>query len=131
MSQYPWISAEATPSTTGGDKEMAIRDKGEDPLPEETYLLQDIEAPLDALTVGMRDTTHATALKRNSYPATRGNKPTLSTWRKKENRTMKCRMPKNQTQWHQFMPNWNACPWKTRCIWQKKWESLRIFPQPD
>ena len=105
MSQYLWISAEAAPPTTGGDEETAVGDKGEDLPPEETYLLQAMGAPLDALTVGKRDTTHATAPRRNSYPATRGNKPTSLTWRKKENRTTKCKMLKNQTQWHQSTLN--------------------------
>ena len=39
MFQYPWTSAEAAPPSTGGDKETATGDKGEDTLPEEMYLL--------------------------------------------------------------------------------------------
>ena len=79
MSQYPWTSAEAVPPTIGGDEEMATGDKEEDLPPEETYLLQATGAHLDALIMEKRDTMHATAPKRSSYPKTRGNKPTSST----------------------------------------------------
>ena len=67
------------PPTIGGDEETGTGDKGEDHQPEEMCPHQDTEAPLDALTVGKRDTTHAIAPKRNSYPIMRGNKPTSST----------------------------------------------------
>ena len=42
---------------------------------------------------------HKTALRKDSSPEMKGTigKPTSSTYRKKENRIMKCRMPKNQT----------------------------------
>ena len=131
MSQYPWTLAEVMPPTTGVDKEMAIGDKGEDLPPEGMYPPQDTEAPPDASTVEKRDTMHVTAPRRSSYLVMKENKPTSSTWKKKESRTMKCRMPKNQIQWHQSAPNWNACPLKTRCTWQKKWEFHRIFPWPN
>ena len=67
------------PPIIGGDEEMATGDKGEDPLLEETYLLQDMEAPLHASTAAKKGTMHKTALKRNSYPTTKESKPTLLT----------------------------------------------------
>ena len=97
MSQYPWTSAEAMPPTIGGDEEMAIGDKGEDLPPEEMYLLQDMEAPPDASIVERKDTMHTTAHRRNSYLTMKENGPTSLTWRKKGNKTTKCKMPKNQT----------------------------------
>ena len=102
--QHPWISAEAPPPTTGEDEGMATGDREEDLLPEEMYPPQDMEAPPDASTVGKKDTMHATVPKRNSYPTIRENKPISLIWKKK-NRTMKCRMPKNLTQWQQSVPN--------------------------
>ena len=133
MSQHPWTSAGAMPQTTGGVEEMGTGDKGEDHQPEETYPHQGTETPQDALTVEKRDTMHATAPRRSLYPIMKDitNRPTLLTYKRKGNKTMKCKMPKNQTQWHQFVSNWKACPLKIRCIWQKKWESLRIFPWPN
>ena len=78
---------------------MGTGDKGEDHQPEETCLCQDMEAPLDALTVEKRGTMHATAPRRSLYPIMKGitDKPTLSTYRRKGNKIMKCRMPENQT----------------------------------
>ena len=68
------------------------------------YLPQDTEAPQDASIVGRRDTMHATAPKRNSYPIMRGttDKPTSLTYRMRRNRTIvttiKCMMSKKWTQ---------------------------------
>ena len=75
--------------TTGEDEEMATGDKEEDLLPEETYLLQDMEAPLDASTVGKKDIMHVTAPKRSLYPTMKGTtgRPTLSTYKMRKNRT--------------------------------------------
>ena len=134
MSQYQWTLAGAMPPTIGEAEEMETEGKEEeDHLPEGMYLHQDTGTPLDALTVERRDTTHVTAPRRNSSPTVRGTTSRLTslTWKKKENKTMKCKMPKNQTQWHQSVPNWSICPSKTRCAWQRKWEPHRIFPQPN
>ena len=104
MSQYLWTSAEATYPITGEDKGMATGGKEEDLLLGEMYLPQDMEAPQDASIVGRRDTIHATAPKRNSYPIMRGttDKPTSSTYRMRRNRTIvmtiKCMTSKKQTQ---------------------------------
>ena len=97
------------PPTTGGDKEMGIGDKEEDHQPEETYLHQDMETlPKHSVsTVGKKGTMHETAPRKDSSPEMKGTtgKSTSSTYRKKENKTMKCKMPKNQTLWHQSEPN--------------------------
>ena len=83
---------------------MATGGKEEDLLLGEMYPPQDMEVPQDASTVGKRDTIHATAPKRNSYPITRGttDKPTSLTYRMRRNRTtvttIKCMMSKKQTQ---------------------------------
>ena len=104
MSWYPWTSAEATHPITGEDEGMVTGDREEDLLPGETYLPQDMEAPPDASIVERRDTMHATAPKRNSYPVMRGttDKPTSSTYRMRKNRTtvmtIKCMMSKKWTQ---------------------------------
>ena len=104
MFWYLWTSAEAAPPITGEDKEMATGDREEDPLPEEMYLPQDMEAPLDALTAERKDITCAIVPRRNSYPTMRKitDKPTSSIYKMKGNKTtattMKCMMPKNQTQ---------------------------------
>ena len=123
------------PPTIGGDEEMETGDKEEDHQPEVMYLPQDMETPQHALTltVEKKGTMCATAPRRSSYPVMKGitNKPTSLTYRRKGNKTMKCRMPKNQTQWHQSMLNCRVCPLRIRCIWQRRWESLRIFPQPN
>ena len=89
MSQYPWISAEATHPITGEDEGMATGGKEEDLLPEEMYLPQDMEAPPDVSIVEKKDITHATAPKRNSYPTMREttDKPTSLTCKTKKNRT--------------------------------------------
>ena len=104
MSWYPWTSAEATHPITGEDKGMATGDKEEDLLPGETYLPQDMEAPLDASIVEKRDTMHATAPKRSSYPIMRGttDKPISSIYRMRKYKTTvmitKCTMHKKLTQ---------------------------------
>ena len=83
---------------------MATGGKEEDLLLGGMYLPQDTEAPQDASIVERRDTMHATAPKRNSYPVTRGttDKPTSSTYRMKRNRTIvmttKCMTSKKWTQ---------------------------------
>ena len=83
----------------GEEEGMETGDKEEDHQPEETYLCLDTEAPLHALTAEKKNIMHATAPRKSSYPVMRGttNKPTLLTYRKKGSKTMKCRMPKNQT----------------------------------
>ena len=120
MSQYSWISAEVMPSTTEGDKEMGTGDKEEDHQPEEMYLHQGTEIPLkcNASTVEKRDTMHEIAPRKDSSLKMKGiiGKQISLTYRKKENRTTRCRMPKNQILWHQSEPNWRPCPLKTRCI---------------
>ena len=123
------------PPTIGGDKETGIGDKEEGHQQEEMYPHQDMETPPkpNASTVEKRDTTHETAPRKESSPEMKGTKgkPTSSIYGRKGNRITKFRMPKNQTPWHQSKPNWRPCPSKTRCAWQKKWESHRIFPQPN
>ena len=57
------------PQITGEDEETATGGREEDLLPGEMYLPQDMEAPLDALTAEKKDTMHATAPRRNSYPS--------------------------------------------------------------
>ena len=120
MSWYPWTSTEAVPPTIGGDKETGTGDKEEDHQPEETCLHQGMKTPPkhSALTMGKKDTMNGTALKRDSSPITRGitGKQTSSTYKKKENRTTKCKRPKNWTLWHQSVLSWDPCPSKTRCI---------------
>ena len=78
---------------------METGDKEEDHQPEEMYLHLDTEAPPHVLTVEKKDIMHTTAPRKSSYPTMRGttNKPTLLIYRKKGSKTMKCRMPKNQT----------------------------------
>ena len=104
MSQYPWTSAEAMHPITGEDKGTATGGKGEDLLLGEMYLPQDMEAPPDASIVERRDTIHATAPKRNLYPATRGttDKPISSTCKMRKNRTTvmttRCMTSKKLTQ---------------------------------
>ena len=104
MSQYPWTSAEAAHPIIGEDEGTATGDREEDLLPGEMYLPLDMEAPLDVLTVGRKDITHATVPRRNSYPVMRGttDKPTSLTYKMKRNRTTimttKCMRSKNQTQ---------------------------------
>ena len=63
--------------TTGEDKEVATGDKEEDLPLEEMYLPQDMGVLPDASTVAKKDIMHVTVLKRSSYPAMKGNKPTL------------------------------------------------------
>ena len=83
---------------------MATGDREEDLLPGEMYPPQDMEASLDVLIAGKKDTMHTIAHRRNSYPAMRKitDKPTSLTYRMKENKTtvttMKCMMPKSQIQ---------------------------------
>ena len=86
--------------TIGGDEETGTGDKEEDHQPEEMCLHQDTEVPLHALTVGKKNTMHATAPRKSSYPIMRGttDKPASLTYRRKGNKTMKCRMPKSQIQ---------------------------------
>ena len=68
MFWYPWTSAEAMPPITGEDEEMATGDREEDLLPGEMYLPQDMEAPLDVLIAGKKETMCTTVHRRNSYP---------------------------------------------------------------
>ena len=84
---------------------MATGGKEEDLLLEEMYLPQDTEALQDASIVGRRDTTHTTAPKRNSYPATKEtttDKLTSLTCKMRKNRTTvmitKCMTSKKLTQ---------------------------------
>ena len=90
--------------TTGEDEEVVTGDKEEDLLPEETYLLRDMEALLDVSTVEKRGTTHVTAPRRSLYPAMKGTigKPTSSTYKMRKSRTnamtTKCMMSKKLTQ---------------------------------
>ena len=95
--------------TIGEDEEMATGGKEGDPLLEETYLLQGTEALQDASTAERKGITHATAPKRNSYPATKETtgKPTLLTYKMKRNKTnattTKCMTSKKLTQWQLSM----------------------------
>ena len=104
MSQYLWTSAEAMHPIVGEDEGMATGDKEEDLLPGEMYLLQDMEILLDASIVERRDTMHATAPKRDSYPIMRRttDKLTSLTYRMRKNRTTvmitRCTMRKKLTQ---------------------------------
>ena len=104
MSQYPWTLAEAMHPIIGGDEEMATGDKEEDLLPEETYLPQDTEVPLDASIVEKKDTMHAIAPKRSSYPEMKDTTDRLTslTYKMRKNRTnamtTKCMMSKKLTQ---------------------------------
>ena len=90
--------------TTGEDKEIATGDKEEDLLPEEMYLLQDIEALPDALTVEKKGTMHATAPKRSLYLTMKETtgRPTSLTYKMKKNRinamTTRCMTFKKPTQ---------------------------------
>ena len=86
------------PPTNGEDEEVATGDKEEDLPLEEMYPPQDMGVLPDASTVAKKDIMHTTVLKRSSYPTMKGNKPTLYTWKKRENRTTKCKMHKNWTQ---------------------------------
>ena len=107
MSWYQWTSAEAVPLTTGEEEEMGIGDKEEDHLPEEMYPCQDMETPPkhSVLTAGKRDTMCETAPRRGSNPIMKDiiGKPTSLTYKKKRNKIAKCKMPRNQTLWHQSM----------------------------
>ena len=89
MSWYPWISAEDVHLITGEDEEMAIGSKEGDLLPEETYLPQDMEVPLDVSTAEKKGITCATAPKRSSYPTMKEttDKPTSLTCKMRKNRT--------------------------------------------
>ena len=104
MSWYPWISAEDTHLITGEDEEMAIGGKEGDLLPEETYLPQDMEVPPDVSSAEKKAIMHATAPKRNSYPAMKEttDKPTSLTCKTRKNRTtattIKCTTSKKLTQ---------------------------------
>ena len=88
----------------GEDEEIVTGDKEEDVLPEEMYLLQDMEVPLDVSTVEKKDTTHAIAPRRSSYLAMKGTtgKPTSSTYRTKRIKTnamtTRCMTSKKLTQ---------------------------------
>ena len=97
------------PPTTGEDEEMGIGDKEEDHQPEEMYLHQDTETPLkcNALTVEKKDTMHKIAPRKDSNLEMKGTIGKLIplTYKKKENRITRCRMPKSQTPWHQSEPN--------------------------
>ena len=75
--------------TTGEGKEMATGGKEEDLLPEEMYLLWDMEVPLDVSTVEKKGTMCATAPKRSLYLTMKETtgKPTSSTYKMKKNRT--------------------------------------------
>ena len=92
------------PPITGEDEEAATGDKEEDLLPEEMYLLQGMEAHLDASIVERKDTMHTTVPRRDSYPIMKEttNKPTSLTYKMRRNRTTvmttKCTMSKKQTQ---------------------------------
>ena len=123
------------PPTIGEEEGTGTGDKEEDHQPEEMCLHQDTETPPrhSVSTVKKRDTMCETAPRRGSNPIMKGTtgKPTLLTYKKKGNKTTKCKMPRNQTPWHQFMLNWSTCPLEIRYVWQKKWESLRIFPWPN
>ena len=89
------------PPTTGEEEEMGTGDKEEDHRPEEMYPCQDTETPPkhSASTVGKRDTMHKTAPRRGSNPIMKDiiGKPTSLTYKKKRNKTAKCKMPRNQT----------------------------------
>ena len=104
MSQYPWTSAEVMHPIIGEDEEMATGDKEEDLLPGEMYPPQDTEAPLDVSIAERKDTMHATAPKRSSYPEMKEttDRPTLLTYRMRKNRTnamtIKCMTSKRLTQ---------------------------------
>ena len=95
--------------TIGEEEETGTGGKGEDHQPEETYLRQDMETPPkhSDLTAGKRDIMHETAPRRDSNPVMKDitGKPTLLTSKKKGNKTMRCKTPKNQTLWHQSRLN--------------------------
>ena len=105
MFQYPWTLAGVTHPITGEDEEMATGGKEGDPLLEETYPLQGTEVLQDASTAERKDTTHAIAPRRSSYPAMKEtiDKPTSLTYKMKRNKinamTTKCMTSKKLTQW--------------------------------
>ena len=105
MFQYPWILAEAMHPIIGEDGEMATGGKEGDPLLEEMYLLQGMEALQDASTAGRKGIMHEIAPKRSSYPAMKETtgKPTSSTYKKKRSKTnamtIKCMTSKKLIQW--------------------------------
>ena len=73
---------------------MAIGGREEKDLPpKEMYLHQGTETPPkhNASTAGKRDAMHATALRKDFNPAMKDltNKPTLLTWRRRKNKTMR------------------------------------------
>ena len=114
---------------------MGTGDKEEDHQPEGMYLHQNTEThpKHSASTVEKKDTMHRTAPRKGSNPVMKDiiGRPTSLTYKKKRNKTEKCRMPRSQTLCHLSVPNWSTCPSKNRCVWQKKWEFLRIFPWPN
>ena len=83
---------------------MATGDKEEDLLPEEMYLLQDMEVPPDVSIVEEKDTMCTIAPRRSSYLAMKETtgKPTSPTYKTKKNKTnamtTKCMMSKKLTQ---------------------------------
>ena len=89
MFQYPWTLAGVMHPITGKDGEMAAGDKEGDPLLEETYLLQGMEALQDASTAERKGIMHTTAPKRSTYPAMKETtgKPTSLTYKMKRNKT--------------------------------------------
>ena len=90
--------------TTGEAKETETGDKEEDLLPEEMYLLRDMEVPLDVSTAEKRGTMHTIAPKRSSYLTMKETtgKPTSSIYKTKKNRinvmTTKCMTSKKPIQ---------------------------------
>ena len=95
--------------TIGEDREVATGGKEGDPLLEEMYLPQGMEALQDASTAERMGITHTTAPKRNSYPAMKETtgKPTSLTYKMKKNKTKamttKCMTSKKLTQWQLSM----------------------------